>query len=156
MIEDDELFKIASTFRDAIENAKLDGKFTHDCRFKIFPCGCCDDSAVLLSEYLKLLGIECKIVEGTYYDDDPEITSSHGWIEMPDGRIVDITGDQYKYNPVTKFSEPVYVGTCTEFHKMFSENMFTESQGIQGEIVRRNRLLKLYNIICEYLEKNNV
>ena len=109
-----------------------------------------------MSEYLTCLGVDCKIIEGTYYDDDPEITSSHGWIEINNETIIDITGDQYKYNPVTRFSEAVYVGKYTEFHRMFRDNLFKEPQGIHGEMVRKRRLTELYNIICEYLEKDNV
>lgn len=92
-IDDYKLYEIASEFRDAIEKAKADRKFVNDCRFTYFPRGCCDDASALRSEYLNLFGIKCKIVEGTYYVDNPEFTSSHGWIELPDGRVIDITGD---------------------------------------------------------------
>lgn len=67
-IDDYKLYEIASEFRDAIEKAKADRKFVNDCRFTYFPRGCCDDASALLSEYLNLFGIKCKIVEGTYYD----------------------------------------------------------------------------------------
>ena len=156
-IDDYKLYEIASEFRDAIEKAKADRKFVNDCRFTYFPRGCYDDASALLSEYLNLFGIKCKIVEGTYYDDNPEFTSSHGWIELPDGRVIDITGDQFKYDPVIRFSEAVYLGEYTEFHRMFNENMFTEEQGIHNDgEVRRRRLEDLYNTICEYLEQDNV
>ena len=156
MLDNEKLWNIASIFRMAIEKAKLDGRFAHDCRFRSFPSGCCDDTSALLSEYLTCLGVDCKIIEGTYYDDDPEITSSHGWIEINNETIIDITGDQYKYNTVTRFSEAVYVGKYTEFYRMFRDNLFTELRGIHGEMVRKRRLTELYNIICEYLEKDNV
>lgn len=157
IIDDYKLYEIVSEFRNAIEKAKADRKFVSDCRFRYFPRGCCDDASALLSEYLLLFGIKCKIVEGKYYDDNPELNSSHGWIELPDGRVIDITGDQFKYNPVIRFSETVYIGEYTEFHRMFNEDMFTEAQGIHndGEI-RRRRLEDLYNMICEYLVKGNV
>lgn len=153
-IDDEKLFELVSGFREAIEIAKRNKKFINDCRFRYFPRGCCDDASFLLSEYLYLYGIRCKIVEGTYYDDDPELTSSHGWIELSDGRVIDITGDQFKYNPVTMFSDPVYIGNYTDFHRSFNERMFTEPQGIHnGAEIRQTRLLGLYNTICEYLEK---
>ncbi len=153
-MEVDEIRRVAVSFRKAIEKAKTEGHFSKDVRFKDFPKGCCDDASFLLSEYLLKYDIQCKIVEGTYYDDNPEWTRSHGWIALNNGTIIDITGDQFKYNEITHFSKEVYVGKMTSFHKKFNEEMFTEPQGIYSEHkVRYIRLKQLYRIICENLEE---
>ena len=53
-----------------------------------------------------------------YYDD--EGVQSHAWLELSDGVIVDITGDQFKYDKVfLNYNVPVYVGKMDAFHALF-------------------------------------
>ena len=45
----DKIYELAKAFRDAIEDAKEDGEFVKDIRFRQFPLGCCDDTCDLLA-----------------------------------------------------------------------------------------------------------
>lgn len=59
-----------------------------------------------LSGYLRFLGIENKIVEGS---------RGHVWIELADGRIIDATADQFNGRWL-KFPK-VYIGPLPEWHQ---------------------------------------
>lgn len=59
-----------------------------------------------LSGYLRFLGVENRIVEGT---------RGHVWIELKDGRIIDATANQFN-GRWTKFHK-VYIGPLPEFHR---------------------------------------
>jgi len=48
---------------------------------------------------------------GTYRDGNPENTQSHVWLLTDNHIIIDITGDQFKYNPdLLNYRKTVYVG----------------------------------------------
>ena len=140
-------------FRSAIEKAVADRQFINDCRFSHFPNGCCDDTCYLLSQYLMENGYSCEVVTGSYYDGNPNNNLNHSWIKLEDETVVDITGDQFKFNSIFDFDEPVYIGAETRMHKLFSEKRFVENGGIclNHPPVRLNRMMSLYGIICSYL-----
>ena len=145
-----ELDEIVNDFRKAIKLAKDNGEFRDDSRFKYFPKGCCDDTSYLLSEYLKRKGYKCCVVTGNHYDGDPENNCSHTWILLKEDTVIDITGDQFKYDPVFYFNIPVYIGDETEFHKKFNENRRIETAGIQQD-GSYERMLDLFQTITRYM-----
>ena len=152
MNEYDLIIKVLS-FRNAIDKAAIDGKFANDCRFSHFPNGCCDDTCYLLSQYLIEHGYLCEVITGSYYDGDPQNNLSHSWIMMEDETVIDITGDQFNYNSIFDFHEPVYIGKETRMHKLFSEDRFVENGGIclTHQPIRVNRMMSLYRLICSYI-----
>lgn len=86
------IYELAKEFRDAIEEAKEDGEFVKDIRFRHFPSGCCDDTCELLAQYLLEHGIGTRQVLGAYRDGISENNTGHAWLIK--GRIIiDITGD---------------------------------------------------------------
>ena len=56
---------IANTFRQAIEKACDDGRFTKY-PFNAFPYECCDDTSMLLGRYFLERGYECNLIRGKY------------------------------------------------------------------------------------------
>lgn len=105
------IYDIASTFRAAIQNAVQAGKIRE---MATFPRGCCSYASDLLQRYLFEQGIITYYISGQYGSGWE--AESHAWLETEDGIIIDITGDQYKYNELS-ISEPVYVGVRTDgFH----------------------------------------
>ncbi len=114
----EELLKIVSEFRQAIDKAMSKGEFEEDICFNNFPIGCCGDTADLLGQYLLTHGIKTKYVCG-HYGEDESNELSHAWLLLDDDIIIDITGDQFKENPVFNYSTPLYIGPCDEFHAMF-------------------------------------
>lgn len=147
------LYELVNDFRMAIESAKDNGDFRSDCRFKYFPRGCCDDTCYLLSEYLKREGYKCSVVTGSHYDGNPKNNCSHTWILLNADTVIDITGDQFKYDPVLCFDVSVYIGKETDFHKQFDENRFLEEPGIQlnDSSERKRRMRDLFQIITNYM-----
>ena len=151
------LIELVQNFRNSIEEAKEQGEFNGDCRFRNFPTGCCGITTDLLAKFLldNRVRIKMDYVCGTYYDIDLE-NPSHAWLELENGHIIDITGDQFKHYPVPlKFEKPVYIGIYSEFHKAFEINL-KESYSMQYEldnIKPRNYLSRteLYRIILSHM-----
>lgn len=141
-------------FRFAIDKAIVDGCFFYDVRFSHFPNGCCDDTCYLLSQYLIDHGYYCDVITGSYYDGIPYNNMNHSWIRLQNGLIIDITGDQFKYNSLFKFDLPVYIGAETDMHKKFAERRFIEKGGISltDSPCRVERMKSLYRIICSYID----
>ena len=156
-IELDYLIELVHDFRNSIEEAKEQGEFNGDRRFRDFPTGCCGITTDLLAKFLldKRVRIKMDYVCGTYYDIDLE-NPSHAWLELDNGHIIDITGDQFKYYPAPlKFNKPVYVGIYSDFHKAFEINL-KESYSMQYELDNtksRNYLSRaeLYQIILSHM-----
>ena len=116
----EELINIVVEFREAIEKAMSEGLFERDFCFNHFPRGCCGDATDLLGHYLLVHGIRTKYVCGNYYGEDEGNGQSHAWLLLNDEVIIDITGDQFKYNHIfLNYSTPVYIGPCDEFHALF-------------------------------------
>ena len=136
-------------FRQAIDIAKANREFNYRDRFSRFPIGCCDDACDLLGKYLLLMGIYTVQIQGTFSDGAPEHNTGHAWLQMEDGNIIDITGDQFRHDELfLGFNEAVYVGGISEFHSLF------EIDRIVGncDVDRNPRLKAIYEIISNYLE----
>lgn len=114
---------LAKRFRGAIDKAKEAGEFDRDLIFSKFPKGCCGDASDLLAEFLLEKGIHTDYVCGTYYYYDEEYNSqSHAWLLSKDKMIIDITGDQFRYDSTfLNYDIPVYVGAEDDFHELFEE-----------------------------------
>lgn len=112
---------LAWEFRKAMDGAKESEEFKSDIVYKNFPRGCCGDTSDLLAQYLLEHGIKTLYVCGTYRDGCFENLQSHAWLLCMDSEvIVDITGDQFKYDPVfLNYDKSVYVGKMDEFHELF-------------------------------------
>ena len=154
-----ELKEIALAFRNALEEARYDGKFKNPCLID-FPRGSCGETSDLIAEYLlKNKKIHCKIISAKISGDSFDKMFSHAWIEINDNIIIDITADQYKYenyfNEVKEWTIPCYVGRKTALHNMFEiiPNGISEFQGIEfyGNPARMN-LINEYSIVMDYLK----
>lgn len=144
----DELYSVVSHFRNAIDTAWENGEFVKDIRFCRFPSGCCDDTCDLLGKYLKDKGYHTQQVMGTYRDGAFEDITGHAWLLYNKSTIIDITGDQFKMDPLFhNFDKPVYIGENNAFHRMFDIDRICENCNINGN----DRLLELYQIIERYL-----
>lgn len=137
-------------FRQAIDIAKANRKFNYRDRFSRFPNGCCDDACDLLGKYLLGKGIHTVQIQGTFRDGDPEHTTGHAWLQLDDGIIIDITGDQFRYDELfLKFNQPVYVGGISEFHSLFEIDRTVSN----CDVDRNSRLKEIYEIISDNMEK---
>lgn len=75
-----------------------------------FPRGACGHTAELLGLYLiQKFGISPEYVNQFAYDDIGGWTDSHAWLEW-NGLTIDITGDQFGWDPVIVTRAPVYHG----------------------------------------------
>lgn len=151
----DKINILAHKFRNAIDSAISSGEFQEDFSFSHFPRGCCGDASDLLAQFLLENGIITHYVCGTYRNDSFEGMQSHAWLLTNNKTIIDITGDQFKYNPVfLKYDKSIYVGIEDDFHRLFKvedrdiyQNFGLDSLGNMC----RPRLKKLYTIIIKYL-----
>ncbi|MBQ8178345.1 MAG: hypothetical protein IJ033_04045 [Clostridia bacterium] len=133
-------------FRQAIDIAKANRKFNYRDRFSRFPNGCCDDACDLLGKYLLGKGIHTVQIQGTFRDGDPEHTTGHAWLQLDDGIIIDITGDQFRYDELfLKFNQPVYVGEISVFHSLFEIDRTVSN----CDVDRNSRLKEIYEIISD-------
>ena len=159
------LKSLAKEFRNAIELAIEDGELEDDSSWIRFPNGCCGEASTLLAEYLRHQGMQTWYVCGTYYpstdsaEDNWKQSQSHAWITdanpktTDDYIIIDITGDQFKYNSEFGFYDSrVYVGPIDEFHSLFDVERrdihFNEGIDSLGD-VNRKRLQRTYKIILD-------
>ena len=131
----DELFRLASQFRKALDDAWENGEFFNDIRFRKFPSGCCDDTCDLLGKYLDEHGYPTQQVLSTYRDGAFEDITGHAWLLYEGAIIIDITGDQFG-------EPPVYVGYMDRLHKQFDFISAYEHDGLFSE-----ELIELYEII---------
>ena len=147
--------RLANQFRDAIHLAKDAGEFYKDVLFCNFPRGCCGDASDLLAQFLLENGIRTYSVSGTYRDGSFDNTQSHAWLLTNNQTIIDITGDQFRYNPVfLNYDKSVYVGAEDHFYKLFEveDNGVYENFGIDalGDMCQP-RLNGLYQKIIKYI-----
>jgi len=146
---------LASQFRNAVNAAKDAGEFDKDTSFRNFPQGCCGDTSDLLAQFLLENGIRTYYVYGTYRAGVFDEIQTHAWLFTGNHIIIDITGDQFRYNPIfLNYNNPVYVGMEDVFHKMFE----VEKRNIRAnsglEALGHNcqpRLKGLYQKIVGYL-----
>lgn len=77
--------ELATKYRNALEHACRDGRFSYDFSFKKFPHGCCGDTCYLLGEFLKRKRIE------TIWYSAQRGDWSHAWLVVKDNRVSDPT-----------------------------------------------------------------
>jgi hypothetical protein len=76
-----------------------------------FPRGACGHAAELLGQYLiQKFDIAPEYVNQWAYDDIGGWTDSHAWLEW-NGLTIDITGDQFGWDPVIVTREPTFHGS---------------------------------------------
>lgn len=116
----EDIQKLVTDFRRAIDAANANGEFDKDFSFNRFPRGCCGDASDLLGEYLLEKDIQSIYVCGNRYFDDPEEgTQSHAWL-LVDDMIADITGDQFSDRLIYyNYDIPGYYGPMDDFHRLF-------------------------------------
>ena len=151
---------IANSFRQAIEKACDDGRFTKY-PFNAFPYECCDDTSMLLGRYFLERGYECNLIRGKYNEAYFEegiqysLDHFHVWLEV-DGYYVDITTDQFMHDPA--FSDyqmylvPCFVGSNNKFFDSFcivNNDVFFDIYISFFE--NDSNLENYYNIICSYI-----
>ena len=142
-------------FRQAIDKAKSLGALEKDCIFCRFPRGCCGDTSDLLAHYLLEHGIKTNYICGNYRNGGIEKWQSHAWLETIDGTVIDITGDQFKYDDdFLRYDKAVYIGPKDDFHKLFSveardirESVRIESLGCLDP----KRLFDIYNLLIKII-----
>ena len=150
-----EIKELAINFRCAADDAFEHGAFGRGYPFDNFPYECCDDMCDLFGQLLFEKEVPVFKVHGIYRYDNWENKYSHVWLQLKDGTIIDLTGDQYKYNPIMlNYDIPCYIGKPNHLHKLFSEedqNFYLYS-GIDDYDNRntRERLWKLYDIIISF------
>ena len=143
------IIDLVCEFRQAIDIAKANREFNYRDRFSGFPIGCCDDACDLLGKYLYEKDIHTIQIQGTFRDGNPEHTTGHAWLQLDDGRIIDITGDQFRYDELfLRFDEPVYVGKTSEFHSLFEIDRTIAN----CDVDRNFRLKEMYEIISNHIE----
>ncbi len=77
------------------------------------PEGMCYAVAAPLQGLLRFYGMQVKLVEADHSSNPDASYINHFWIELPDGRVLDPTFDQFcSEEPV-----PIYIGQPTEFHR---------------------------------------
>ena len=150
-----DLYQIAADFRRGIERAKDADEFVYDIFFRNFPHACCGDTSLLLGHYLLCKGIKTYYVCGNYRQGDFKDYQSHAWLMTEDGIVIDITGDQFRYQAKFKnYNIPVYVGECDDFHNLFD----VERRDVRISVpldqigcAEEKRLPKLYKTIVKYM-----
>ena len=143
------LYQLVECFRFAIEEAVANREFYGDCRFQSFPRGCCDDTCDLLAEFLAEHNIKTLQVVGDYYDGNPENNTSHAWLCLDEEIIIDITGDQFKWdNTFLRFDKPIYIGPKTDFYRLFEIRNVAESCNIHNN----PRLADIFERLQKYLK----
>lgn len=145
---------LAIEFRKAIECAQNEGAFNGDKILSRFPKGCCGIISSLLAKYLFENGINSYEVSGTFRSENPEETQSHAWLMLEDNTIVDITGDQFKCDPLFQhFSKEVYVGPMNEFYELFEDIAeFPYEDFTEGTTKINIQRKKNYEIILGYIQ----
>ncbi len=151
-----EIDELVVKFRLAIDEAKREGRFDRDQRFRNFPSGCCGITSELLAKFLYDNGYRKKItyVSATFYDLELE-NPPHTWLVVEDDIVLDITGDQFKWYPEPlRFEEPVYVGTYNKFYNAFDEELREDCGDCRIDNIQYRNLMsrqELYDVICEYV-----
>lgn len=94
-------------------------------------------------------------VHGIYRYDNWDHQYPHVWLTLEDGTIIDLTGDQYKDDPIMlNYNIPCYIGKENHLYKLFpkKERKSYLYYGIDnyGDEKTRKRLWKLYEIILGF------
>lgn len=144
-----DLYEIAMHFRASIEESRIHENLT---ALEKFPAGCCSYASSLLQQYLiEEYQIHTVYMSGRF--DADETQESHAWLETKDGIVIDITGDQYKYNAELEYDKSVYVGPREDgFHDRFVLDepvCFSKEQDPFGV---KSEYEKLYEIVIKYCQ----
>ncbi|KAF5047460.1 hypothetical protein [Acetobacterium wieringae] len=150
-----DITRLVNKFREALDLARDSGEFDNDISFYNFPRGCCGDASDLLAQFLLDHGIRTYYVCGSYYDDSFENSQSHAWLMTGNQIIIDITGNQFRYNPVfLNYDKPVYVGVEDDFHRLFEveDRDIHENNGLDSlGGACQPRLNELYRKTIKYI-----
>ena len=141
---------LASNFRKAIDCA-LEADKLYGTVIASFPIACCGYTSDLLQRYLAEKGIATRYVSGTYRDYSTNDLQSHAWLELIDGTIVDITGDQFRFEPYPLQNDcPVYCDKPNEFYNRFELAPPCQCEGsFSKDVLRKEQ--EAYDIICKFL-----
>lgn len=156
----EEITQLAKQFRKAIDDAFEWGVFGDEYPFSDFPNDCCDDVCDLFGEMLLEKHVHFIKVFGIYRYNNWDKQYPHVWLQLDDGTVIDLTGDQYKDNPIMlNYSNPCYIGRPNRLHQMFpkDEMEYRPYYGIDNYIDEktRKRLRRLYrNIMLFYKDDN--
>lgn len=141
---------LANDFRKAIERA-LEADKLHGTVIASFPIGCCGFTSDLLQRYLGEKDIVTRYVSGTYRDYSTNDSQPHAWLELTDGTIVDITGDQFRFEPYPLQNDcSVYCDKPNGFYDLFKLDPPCECEGTYSMDIDRKEK-EAYDIICKYL-----
>lgn len=145
----DYIKQLAQSFRVAIEKAKQAYDLVEDVVFSGFPRGCCGDTCDLLAHFFNEYKIEATYICGTNYVEDPFESQSHAWLLINGELIVDITGDQFKFDErFYNFNQEVFVGFSDPFYDLFEVDPRRDIRGYS----LTERLKFLYPKIIKYIE----
>lgn len=141
---------LAIDFRKAIDRAQEAGELFHTA-IASFPIGCCGFTSDLLQRFLDENGIKTRYVSGVYRDSRRSVSQPHAWLELNDGTVVDITGDQFCFKPYPlKNDRPVYCDKPNEFYNRFQLEPPCEYEGsFSKDVLRKEQ--EAYDIICKFL-----
>ena len=147
---------LAKQFRESIDTVRNAGEFDKDFSFYNFPRGCCGDACDLLAHFLLDNGIRTFYVCGTYNDGSFDNIQSHAWLLTENQTIIDITGDQFRNNPIfLNYNTPVYVGAGDDFHRLFEvedRNIHRSTRLDELGSMCQPRLFELYEKIIKHLK----
>lgn len=131
-------FELAKSFRNAIEDCISNGQIS--VRFlRNFPTGCCSYASDLLQKYFYEHNIETFYMSGRTRED------SHAWIETYDKVVIDITGDQYRL-------DPVYVGIRNNgVYNLFE--LDKPLSVIENDFINDREKINVYNSILKCLDE---
>jgi hypothetical protein len=115
--------------------------------------GCCGDASDFLAQYLSENGIQTMSVFGTYDIDGFDRKYPHAWLQINNGIIIDITGDQFSGNPdLLCFDEPCYVGYETNFHQLFNGELCENYDFYRASNDNARKMQSLYEIIVKNIK----
>ena len=148
--------EVAIKFRCAADAAYEYGAFGFGAPFNNFPHECCDDMCDLFGQFLFEKDVKVFKVHGIYRYDEWENKYSHVWLQFGDGNVIDLTGDQYKDDPIMlNYDVACYVGKASYLHDLFpiEERHSYPYYGINdySNINVRKRLWNLYDIIVSFI-----
>jgi len=150
-----EIQEMAFRFRQAADNAFRHGAFGPNYPFNNFPHECCDDMCDLFGQLLLEKEVLIFKVHGIYRYDNWTHQYPHVWLKLEDDIIIDLTGDQYKNDPIMlNYDLSCYVGKGNCLYSLFPKEEQTSYPyyGINsyGDSNTRKRLWKLYDIILDF------
>ena len=143
----EDIAQMARDFRKAIDDGLEWGVFGNEFPFSNFPHECCDDTSDLFGELLLQNGVYVTKVLGMYRYNNWDKQYSHVWLQLEDGTIIDLTGDQYKGNSIMlNYSECCYIGKPDLFHRRFPPDEIEPEKGFTDYI----------EILCSSIKKDKI